>query len=868
MVPSRQRAVAVRLAHTRSKILAGSQAWASCDVLPFSAWLERQASQARYGALQGRRRLGAAEEWLLWREAALEACAGVDVLQPASLADALRRSAALVRDWGLRWSGTPTSESSVLARSSHIFERRCQALQAYSASDWPLILREPAPLQAPLLFAGCGSFGVALRTRLRELGAVLPTAESTAPTGATGLPTACITAADELRRAARWCRDELQRSPAARLLVVIPQLAQRRAAAVLAFDHELGGGALLGAGGEPLYAIEGGRSLAEYPLVSAALALLRLCGAALEFRELAALLRSSYIGCGALAQRAELELALRERNVHAADYARLCELARRQRGAGGESLAGVLDAAAPALSVPRAMRASAAGWARRFAELLETGGWPGLAPLGSDEQQQRDRFRALLGELALLGAGGASLGHGPAVDLLAAMAQRTSFEAASADVPVTLTDAIDEPLVKYAGIWVAGLGADQWPPPPRPDSFVPIAAQRAAGIPEASPQGQWVLAQQAMSAWRRCADALVFSWPESDGEIVLQPSSLVAKPRGRDQSPTAPEALVDPLLAAIRCAGGREPRPTDRALAWRVEQALPGGTRPLQLQSLCPFRAAAELRLRAAPVSEPVPGLDRFERGQLLHRALQLVWLQLRDSRTLRAMAAEGRKLQALVLVAGDQALRERLAVRAQPLAAPLAQNELLRLTQLIGAMLQQEQQRRGIAEFAIAQLEEPLARELGGIRVCVRMDRLDRLDDGRVVVIDYKSGAAESFQPLADRPRQPQLLAYALLAAGEVAGVAAVHLNADAIRWRGAVAENGLLPALARARGPTAPWPALLAHWRTVVDALVRRFVAGDTAVDPQAGACRNCHLPALCRVEALRQHEPDPDAEDAGEA
>ena len=801
----------------------------------------------------------------------MHACEGSDVLQPASLADALRRASALTRDWGLQWPGTPTSESAVLARARRYFEHRCETLQAYSASEWPLILRDAVRQPVPPLFAGFGSCGTALRVRAQQLGAVFTAAESAAPAapaGATLQPMACATAADELRRAARWCRDELQRDPTARLLVVIPQLPQRRAAVVLAFDHELCGGALLGEGGEPTYAIEGGWSLAEYPLVSVALALLRLCGAALEFRELAALLRSAYIGCGTQAQRAALELTLREHNVHAADYPRLCELARRQRSVGGESLAAALDAAAPALSVPRGLRASAAGWARRFAELLEAGGWPGPAPLGSEEQQQRDRMRALLGEFALLGASGTPLAHGAAVDLLVAMAQRTAFEAASGDVPVTLTDNTADPLVSYQGIWVAGLGAEQWPAPPRPDPLVPIAVQRAAGIPEASPQGQFTLAQHAMSAWRRCARALVLSWPESDGDVVLQPSSLVAKPRGRDQPPTAPEPLADPLLEAIRGAAGREPRPSDRALAWPAQQALPGGTRSLQLQSLCPFRAAAELRLRAAPLSEPVPGLDRFERGQLLHHALHLVWSQLRDSRRLRDLATDGRKLAALVQAACETVLRERLALRAQSLAPPLAHNELLRLTRLIGALLQQEQERTGIAEFAVAHLEEALECELAGTPLRVRMDRLDRLDDGRVVVIDYKSGAAKSFEPLADRPRQPQLLAYALLAAGEVAGVAAVHLNADAIRWRGAAAASGLLPALAKSRGPTAPWPDLLAHWRTVIDALVRQFAAGETAVDPQAGACRNCHLPALCRIDPLRQNMPDPEAVDADES
>ncbi len=557
----------------------------------------------------------------------------------------------------------------MLERARQFFARRCAELQACSASDWPLILRDGLAQQGPLLFAGCGSFGAALRSRLQELGAVLTVPDAPASAAAASPAVACASPTDELRRAARWCREQLQLNPAARLLVVVPQLAQRRAAAVLAFEHELCGSALLGAPGELPYAIEGGRSLAEYPMVSAALALLRLCGGSLGFGELAALLRSAYISWGTQAQRAALELELRERNVHAANFRQLGELARRS-GAGGEPLAAALDAAAPALSPPRGLRAGPAAWARRFAEQLEAGGWPGPAPLGSDEQQQCERMRALLGELAVIGAGAAPLEQAAAVDLLCAMAQRTAFDSASDDVPVTLTDSLEDPVVNYQGIWVAGMVAGLWPVPPRPDPFVPFAVQRAAAIPAASPQGQLVCAQQAMSAWRRCAGQLVLSWPEADGEVVLQPSSLMAPPRSGADLPAAPAALVDPLLAAIRDQAGREPRPGDGALAWHADQTLPGGTRSLQLQSLCPFRAVAELRLRAARVRDPVPGLDRFERGQLLHRALQLVWAQLRDSRSLRTMAADARELRALVQAAGERALRERLAARAQPLAA------------------------------------------------------------------------------------------------------------------------------------------------------------------------------------------------------
>ncbi|MBS0389317.1 MAG: PD-(D/E)XK nuclease family protein, partial [Proteobacteria bacterium] len=325
------------------------------------------------------------------------------------------------------------------------------------------------------------------------------------------------------------------------------------------------------------------------------------------------------------------------------------------------------------------------------------------------------------------------------------------------------------------------------------------------------------------------------------------------------------------------------------ALAWNRGQPLPGGTRTLELQSLCPFRAAAELRLGAVPVIEPVPGLDRRERGQILHRALQGLWEALRDSRTLQERAANVPALAQLVRAVAGRAIDERLAQRMQPLPPPLVHNELQRLTGLIEAMLRQELQRSGAAEFSVRQLEQRGQGTLAGVPVRVRMDRLDQLEDGRLVVIDYKSGADEAFQPMAERPRQPQLLAYALLAAATVAngggaagaagvvgvvgvaGVAAVYLRADGVRWRGAVADPKLLPPLKpqrkSARAPLPPWDVLQAHWRTVIERLVQQFASGDATVDPRRDACRRCHLSALCRIDAAVQVVNEAESDDESE-
>jgi RecB family exonuclease len=275
------------------------------------------------------------------------------------------------------------------------------------------------------------------------------------------------------------------------------------------------------------------------------------------------------------------------------------------------------------------------------------------------------------------------------------------------------------------------------------------------------------------------------------------------------------------------------------------------------------------LRLAAVPVTDPVPGFDRLERGQLLHRALESVFGQIPDSRALRQHFADLPALAELVRAAVARAVAALLALRVQPVPEALVVNERSRLRQRVLALLREELTRADSAEFTVAQLETSQDRELAGFPLRVRMDRVDRLDDGRLIILDYKGGAARTFRPLDERPQEPQLLAYAALAAGTVAGVAAVHLEADKVRWRGAVSEPSLLPGLRRAAAPALPWPQLLEQWRATVERLVRDFAAGTSTVDPLPGACQYCQLPAFCRVSASRRNRSIAEAEElnAGE-
>jgi probable DNA repair protein len=864
VVPSRQRALAVRLAWAQSQLQAARRSWAAPDVLHFTAWLQRCVDESRRALLGDLRRLGAHEEWLEWRRAALAAADGLELLQPAALADSLREAARLQRDWGLPRASQEGPEGELYERARARVAARCRALGAVQADDWLRLLQQAVPGGRPLLLAGFDSLGSALAERLAALGA----RRLIAPGGRCE-PDRVVQARDlddELQQAARWCRAQLLANPRARLLVIVPQLAQCRARAARTFSRVLQGGALLA--GEPpeaLHAIEGGQPLADYPLVHAALALLTLTAGEQSFSEVSAWLRSPYLGLGGLAPRVALELQLRDRNVVRARLDGLPALARRLlRGAAGELLAESLGLLHSAVVEPGNVRDNTGAWARRIADWLLLAGWPGAAPLGSEEQQQRARFEELLGEFAQLAPAAGTLRLADAVALLTQLAQRTLFEPATGDVPVTLTASLGDPLVTYEGIWVAGLNAEQWPRPARPDPFLGVVAQRAAGIAAASAAGQATLARAAMAAWRARAGELVLSCARLEGDSELQPSSLLGLGAPPEWSVPLPEFECDALRAALQAGARREPLPALPATALPAGQALPGGTRALGLQAQCPFHAFAELRLGARDLPEPAHGLPARERGVLLHASLQAVWQRLGGSAGLAG--AQGLAREQLVQGAIASAIAGFRAQLVLPVAPLLLAIEARRLRALILQLLADESQR---APFTIVGLETMLATQLGGVPIDVRLDRIDELLDeqgglsGHCVVIDYKSGRPVGFNPLAGRPEQAQLLAYGLLAPGSLAALATVHLREARVQWRGAAANSGTLPGLAKKSVAGAQWQAWQAHWSNVVPALALEVAGGVARVDPLMSACRHCHLDLLCRVgstrHALGSEEPE---------
>ncbi len=243
-------------------------------------------------------------------------------------------------------------------------------------------------------------------------------------------------------------------------------------------------------------------------------------------------------------------------------------------------------------------------------------------------------------------------------------------------------------------------------------------------------------------------------------------------------------------------------------------------------------------------------------RGILLHAALQHFW-RGRDSAQLQAMddAVLREAIQAAV-EQGVQAFNER---QEEPLPPRFLALEQQRLQRLLAAWLPLEKTR---PPFSVAQCEQHVQLDLGGLTVELTIDRIDRLPDGRLVVLDYKTGSVVSQKSWADaRIDEPQLPIYAAMAlsGNEVAAVCFAKVRIEEQKFIGIAAEEALLPGVDCLAGASKlfdetqfpDWPALLQHWQASIAAMVGEVRNGEAAVRfADENDLRDCELKPLLRL------------------
>ena len=639
---------------------------------------------------------------------------------------------------------------------------------------------------------------------------------------------------DELACAAAWARRYFESSPSPspsrRVALVVPDLDTRHAAVERILAQALGSDGFADGGfGIPVAIASGWPELAV-PAINAAFCAIELLSPRGTFVTLSRWLRSAHFH-SADRQRycdaALLETRLRSLLVLKTGFLEAYRhggLARTIRGEAPD-LAMRLDAALAEFPTRPILTPSAwiAVWQRSLARL----GWSAAAD--ADAAQAWERALAEFAQLTpVLGA----IRANTALDELERILNGPRAAAPLSLSGVHVFERVDDIGPGYDRAWITGFSDSRWPELARDNPLLPRRLQIAHGMPWCNPLAALERSRQSLERLLNRVPEVVLSWPNLELDRQSEPSALI-------------EGVETATLADLGIDGSAaRPRDTSRSVERIIDPAPPlkgstiiGGAQTLNQQAACPLRAFCSGRLGAHALDPFERGLSAGMQGKLAHRAAQLLF-DPADSADDPAS-----RLRDCV----ERALNE-IFRGMHGSADALHELERNRLTALLARLIEAESNR---CEYAVEHIEERREIRIESWLLRARMDRVDRLADGTLAVLDYKTGRYVGKPDwFGERLNDTQLPLYALDLGERVSAAVIVHLRDPRVSYRGVWQDRDDFPGKPEKLPEERSWQAQIGVWREQLGVLAREYADGDTRVfDTGIDALKGSYAP-LSRI------------------
>jgi ATP-dependent helicase/nuclease subunit B len=659
----------------------------------------------------------------------------------------------------------------------------------------------------------------------------------------------------ELAACALWCERMLAGNPHSRILIVTQDAAKRRGQIERAFLSQTG------SANSSVFEFSLGVPLSQMALPRAAHLMLRWLTGPLAEHELDWLLSTGHAAATAQ-ETAALQAymrALRSRGLEQPSWTLQAFIQLitgrspdhdRDRSPAHEWFDRMTQVQRRLAEVARRPQAPL-DWAELIPQLLEDAAWPGGRPLSSAEFQAARRWQQALETIGSLGFDGRRIDWKDFLSALARTMEETLFAPESRDAPIQIAGPAESAGLTADAVWFLGATEDAWPASGATHPLLPPEAQREAHMPHATPQLDWDLAQAITARLLADAPEVHFSYARQIEGVESRPSRLIAALAGAPQSLPAeliPASNPDPLTICVEDFS-RIPYPPGR---------VHGGAGVLTSQSQCPFKAFATARLAAQSWEPAQAGLTPSQRGQLLHAVLHAVWAGpprgIRSHTELLALPDRRAFVAGHVQRVFEAELRPGLRQR---MPARYLELEQLRLTGLVTEWLDYESTR---VPFQVVGTESKSTKTIAGLIFDLRLDRIDRLNDGSVLVVDYKSGDVSPKSWDLPRPDDVQLPLYAGFALDEdqeLGGLVFAKLRPGDLTFAGCVGDPSatLIPGLKNhtALARNALTAEQLIAWQEAIEQLAKDFLNGRAEVDPREypGTCERCGLQTLCRIQ-----------------
>ena len=848
VTPSALLASVIQRQFTESHIRSGRTSWRPASVLSIGAWLRQTWRESRSRlATDVPGLLSPAQELVLWQRAIRET--ETSLFDVAATAQTARRVGRLIAEWEVpishpSWSDDQDAETYLQWWLS--VQNRCRQQNWMCAVGlWTMCSEHTATLTWPnrLIFAGFQELVPALRTlaaKLTSRNVSVHFIESeAAPVAAQILP--CETPEHELDFAARWARTAYESDGASSIAVIVPDLRSRRLAVEGSFRNIFYPSSVLESinatpRSESIFHLHSGRPLREHPIIATALRILEFADDQMPLATASALLRSPFLQGGRSERVSRAATDAKLRSLREMDVT--LGLLEQRTVSDCVALRSIWRSVRTALDGRPHGSASCAAWARFVSALLKAAGWPGDAELSPIEQAAADQWREVLSTLGSLGLTSDAVSWTEAVRLLRDLASVEGPMAGDLQSPVQVLDPIHATSVQFDRAWTVGLSDGKWPQPPPAVPFIPSVLQRRCGMPSTS-EGRRRESERRIEALHQCARAVFGSY---SGEGTRNPAlSTQIKNFVLREADQLSLWSGKPILERIAPAVLQELDDT-RGPLFQIQGAATGGTYLIKSQSTCPFRAFTESRLHAREWDEGIFAFDQRDRGMFIHHAFAMFWQEVQTSDRLHQLSTT--ELNSRIEDVAEKALAEEEAYGT--FRQQLRKAEQERIARVLHAWLELEKRRT--IPFKVLEVEAKRNLILAGLPLQVRIDRIDELETGDLIVIDYKSGNPQLKDLDGERPKEPQLLVYATALGPTVKGIYFGKLqarNEQAIGYAGQVHFGGNKDVTKR------NWNEQLEEWKQLVHGLAQEFVDGYALATPDGKICKYCAIKPVCRIE-----------------
>ena len=418
-----------------------------------------------------------------------------------------------------------------------------------------------------------------------------------------------------------------------------------------------------------------------------------------------------------------------------------------------------------------------------------------------------------MNDLARLDLVSPSMSLKTAIRRLELMAGETVFQPESDAGAVQLMGPLEASGAQFDALWISGLTAAKWPPPGNPTPLISRRLQRDKGMPDAEPSDTVAYARGLLLRMGCSAPDIVCSYALIEDDAQQTPSDLVQILAPRvDVSQSDPGWHAAHLSAITGTTTAMEVAPRIAP-----HERIAGGAGTIQRQLNNPIDAFVTGGLGVRNLQPQAVGLPASLRGNIIHEALYRLYSDTPTHHDLSAWNDESLTLRIEDAVESAFLRHER---NADDVLIALFRIERLRVSALLRQFVNVDKAR---GEFSTVAVEQDLALTEGDVCLQLRVDRIDRLPDGAMLVLDYKTGGKKSLLDSNGMPKEIQLIAYALALEEPVSAIALVNIDSREISFSGA--GTGFTD--------DAHWHETLSSWKRLVRTACREFGDGDVRIN-----------------------------------